>query len=121
MVKLDVHEEREIKKKFLVSLYSSCLGEKTAQSEGSHGEASGSVIRQRDCEQTLVSWPLQEGMSKARQAGLGLAKVYNVSNFSRLWGLRAALGSLVYGLGAIKAGLKSEILIKKRMGFEMDT
>ena len=46
MVKLDIDEEREIKKKFTVSLYSSHLGKKTVQHEGPHGEAPRSVMRQ---------------------------------------------------------------------------
>lgn len=107
--------KREIKKTFTVLLHSSCLGESTAQCEGPHGEGPGLATRQGNGEKVLLLWLLQEGLGKARQAGFCLANIHSVNNFSRLWGLRAALGCLVYDFGAIKAGLKYEILIKEEV------
>ena len=47
---------------------------------GAHGEAQGSVRRQREGKrgQEPLLWLLQEGMDEAGEAGLGLASLDNV-------------------------------------------
>lgn len=82
------------------------------------GKASGLVTKQREGGELWVSSLqfLQEGKSKARQAGLGWS---NLNMFSRLWVIRAIKGRLLPGPGMLRMsyeGQEYECLIREEFG-----